>query len=217
MRLQACEGSQQSHRLEDQYPTFAVKVGAGPAGLTGNEHMRMQGQESCNCNLLSALLHQPGPCDCQSLGFCQELLHLSGACGGQDWNSVRVQTTPHGSRSTNMSLQDSFALGECMAASMQDIPEALQAFQSRRLEQTSREVMSLMKKGERMLIAANETLCSFSLVGCQQRESSPLFVPIQMVAWRNTGQSSERDTLCQMVVVPLHPSKAQITACWPCL
>ena len=133
--------------------------------------------------------------------FGLELPHLSGACLCQHCNSVWVQTTPHGSRSTNMSLQDSFALGECMAASMQDIPEALHAFESRRLEQTSREVMSSMEKGDSLLISANETLCSFSLIGCQQRAYFPPFLPMQTIAWRNSWQSSECYKMCQNVVV----------------
>ncbi len=39
-----------------------------------------------------------------------------------------------------MSLQDSFALGKCIAASTDDIPGALQAFEQQRMHQTSREV-----------------------------------------------------------------------------
>ncbi|KAK9863259.1 hypothetical protein WJX84_003540 [Apatococcus fuscideae] len=57
-------------------------------------------------------------------------------------------TTPHGSRSTNMSLQDSFALGRCIAASLDDIPQALQAFEKLRVQQTSQEVLFSRYVGE---------------------------------------------------------------------
>ena len=76
-----------------------------------------------------------------------------------------VQTTPHGSRSTNMSLQDSHALGQCLAASLHDIPKALQAFESKRMEQTSREAKPFATSGGFTVPCSNFLCIAMSDIG----------------------------------------------------
>lgn len=57
-------------------------------------------------------------------------------------------TTPHGSRSTNMSIQDADCLGRCIAAMPEDPVAALHQYQAERLPQTTQEVLFSRHVGE---------------------------------------------------------------------
>ncbi|KAK9814697.1 hypothetical protein WJX72_010067 [[Myrmecia] bisecta] len=57
-------------------------------------------------------------------------------------------TTPHGSRSTNMSIQDAVALGACLTQCGNDVPRALHMYEELRLPITTQEVLFSRTVGE---------------------------------------------------------------------